>query len=84
MYKPVQFIAFLTSLIWHYNKNRSELISLHCNSVTRSSLQTTLVLSNIYKDIGTRMNQFMSKMMSAVLLTILDGFAYNKPNLVYI
>ena len=34
-------------------------------------------LTNIYKDMGTRMNQFMSKMMSAVLLKILDSFAYN-------
>ena len=43
-----------------------------------------LASTNIYKDMGARMCQFMTKMMfykllSAVLLTIFDGFAYNMP-----
>ena len=44
-----------------------------------------LILPNIYKDMGARMSQFMTKnyvyrLLFAIFLTIFDGFAYNKAN----
>ena len=52
-----------THLLYYYY-NRNEKKSLHCNGVTRGSPQTMLVLTNIYNNMGIRMNQFMTKMMS--------------------
>ena len=53
-------------------------------SLTRNNPQTVLVLTNIYKDMGAIMSQFMTKIsLRAVVCSIahnFDGFAYNKAN----
>ena len=42
----------------------------------QDSPQTLTFFTNIYKDMDTRMSQFISKLLSAVLFTYFNDFAY--------
>ena len=72
MYKPVQYTKIASTcnqyyaqkfaiLNRHLTLNKSEIISFRCRE---DSLQTMLVLTNVYMDMGTRLSQFMTKMLS--------------------
>ena len=72
MYKPVQYTKIASTCNQYYTQkfailnrhltlNKSEIISFRCRE---DSLQTMLVLTNVYMDMGTRLSQFMTKMLS--------------------